>query len=113
MKVESFKDYVDQTSETIDSATGNGTSVPIYIGKRRYDGTPYTIQIFETASAAGTIQGVLAKDGDTAAYSDASTKWQDMTNGTIDGDGLFHLYAPVTWIRINLSAGTCEAEAQY
>ena len=112
MIVKEFTDYVDKDT-TIDSATGNGTSDPINIGKRRYDGTPYTIQIYDESSAVGTIQGVLSKDGDQTSQADGSTKWQDMTNGDISGDGLFHLYAPVTWIRIKLTAGTCKADIQY
>lgn len=112
MKVAEFKDYLDSDT-TIDSGTGNGTSKAINIAKRDYDGTPYSIQIHASSSAVGTIQGVLAKDGDVTSPADGSTKWQDMTNGVISGDGLFHLYAPVTWIRVKLSAGTCKADIQY
>lgn len=107
MKVEEFIAYAG-TSTTI---TGN--SNPIFIGKRKYDGVPYTIQIHGGSSPVGVIQGVLAKDGDTTSAADASTKWQDMTNGTISGDGLFHLYAPVTYIRISLSGGNCKADIQF
>lgn len=107
MKVEEFKDYSDQTT------TISGTSQPIFIGKRRYDGVPYSIQIHDASSVAGTIQGVLAKDGDTSAYADDSTKWQDMENGVISGNGLFHSYAPVTWIRLNVTGGSCKGDIQY
>lgn len=112
MRVEEFLDFVDSDT-TIDSATGNGTSKAIYIGKRRYDGVPYSVQIHAGSSPVGAIQGVLVKDGDQTAFADGSTKWQDMTNGTISGNGLFHFYAPVTYLRIELASGTCKADVQY
>lgn len=105
MKIKEFTDYSDG-SETID-----GTSLAMPINYPEYKGAPYSIQITDSSSAVGAIQGLIYVD--TTDTADASALWQNLTGGTISGNGIFSLFAPVTHIRINLSSGTCKARIIY
>jgi len=101
MEVKEFTDYSDG------STTINGTSVAMPVKSAVYQGTPYSVQITDSSSAVGVIQAIImTNDTDSA---DASSLWQDLTDGTISGDGLFCFFAPVTHIRVSLSSGTCKA----
>ena len=105
MKIKKFTDYSDG-SETID-----GTSSAMPINYPEYKGTPYSIQITSSSSAVGTIQGLIYVDATDTA--DASALWQDLDGGTISGNGVFPVYAPVTHVRIKLTSGTCSARIIY
>lgn len=96
-----FTDYSDGTT-TID-----GTSSAMNVRASVYTGVPYTVQITDSSSSVGVIQGLIYVDsGDDG---DSSSIWEDIEGGTISGDGVFSFYAPFTHIRVNLTSGTCKA----
>ena len=100
-----FTDYSDST-ETI-----NGTSNAINLNYPGYTGLPYTVQITDSSSAVGALQGLIYVDSTDTG--DSSAIWQDLTDGTISGNGMFSIFAPMTHVRVNLSSGTCKARILY
>ena len=103
----------DVTDYSSSETTIIGTSNPI----NNYDevsGTvllPVTIQIYDSSSAVGTIQGVVATSA--SDYADTSTVWQSLTDGDISGNATFHIYAPMTHLRVNITTGSCKVKVMY
>jgi len=102
----SFASVYDFKDNSNASTTLSGTSYSMRVAGSSYSGTPYAIQVYSGSSPVGTIQGILAKSDEIA---DQLTQWQDLTDGTISADGFFHVFGPVTHIRIVMTSGTCKA----